>query len=820
MQKFLLILFLFYIPSALFPKNLNYLLDIKYRDFPKLSKERIVLYFTSPPLFYNISSDNNTLKITLDNTDLKNFYGNLKIPSFIIDTISVKQLKNNLSVKITFKNRILDYSEIKSEKPPLLYIKVTTTPVKIAPAKPAKSVDNTTGKPTVKGKKITKPKTSLKPTKKRKKKPVIKRKPRPKVKEIVTKAQIDKARNYYEQGLAYMSERKFAEAIAVFQNLISSTKKTNPYHIKAEFRIADCYYFTVNKEKSNEIMAIQKMYRQLLAKYPKSTEAAWAAFQMANCYKLLGFFEEAAGTYKFVTKYYPKSVYAPKAFLELSTIYYNMKKYKSALENFRKILINYSDSIIAIQANYYIANSLYHLDRFDEAYKVFMEALKRNKKFLFTDPETLYNIGNTYYHRKDYLKSREYFLKLRTLFPKTQYFDLALLKIGESYIQTKEYPPAIYVFKRVIDVSKSKDNIIIARMELAAIGTKNIKDKELLKKYYNLLNPEKAYNYIIKNYPKHKLTQIAFARIINYYLDKKNYASAINYIEKFFQRFPGSQIKDSIKKKIKPTLIGYFNNLFTEKKYDTIVTYFEKYEKLMSRKISPVDTFKKVYISYKKLYLIEKAQSLLVKLLKKLPRNQELLYERLSNYILNKQYGKAFKNISKITNPIGKIKFLKGECYENFTNFKKALNIYFELLKNNFKNKGLLNYRIAETYRKSGDFKKAYGFYDYITANFNKSNINNELLKDAYFKKAHMKYLLQNFKDAVKEFKDFINLYPDDSKTDSAYYYTVKSLYYEKDYENAINFYELIKPKFKDKNILTITNNLVDEIKWIKTLSL
>jgi TolA-binding protein len=818
MQRILLVLFLICIPSIVLSKNLNYLLDIKYKDFPKTSKERIVLYFVSPPLFYNITTDNNTLKISIDNTDLKNFYGNLKIPSVIIDSISVKQIKTNLFVRIIFKKKILEYSEIKSEKPPLLYIKVTTAPVEIPKiekrtVKIIKKKDNATDNKTLK-------KTKQLPKLKPKPKPKPKYKPKPKVKEIVTKAQINKARNYYEQGLAYMTERKFAEAIAVFKSLIASTKKTNPYNVKAQFRLIDCYFFASIKRDSQEVFTIQNMYQQLIAKYPKSDEAPWAAFQMANCYKLLGFFEEAAGTYKFVTKYYPESIYTPKAFLELSIIYYNMKKYDTALKNFRTILLKYPDSIIALKAIYYTANSLYHLNMFEEAYKVYLEALKKDTSFIEKDPETLYNLGNTYFHKKNYLKAREYFLKLRTLFPKSSHFDLALLKIGESYIREKNFEPAIYVFKRVIDVSKNQDNIIIARMELADIGIKNIKDKELLKKYYKFLNPDTAYNYIIDNYPYHKLTQIAFSRIINYYLKEKKYGLAIKYIEKFFKQLPNSKIKANIRKKIKPSLVGYFNNLFAQKNYALIVYYFEKYRSILTKDLSPLKTFKKVYLSYKNLNLFSSAGKLLNKMLAKKPRDKEFIIEKIRNEIREKNYKIALKNIKKLKKIPPEIKFMEGECYEYFTNFSKALKIYFELLNKNFKSKGSLNFRIAETYRNSGSFKKAYVFYKVVTSNFTKTTIDSFFLKNSYFQKAHMKYLLQNFKDAVKEFKDFINLYPDDFKTDSAYYYIINSLYKTKKYDDALRFFEKVKADFKDKNIFKITEHLIDKIKWIKTLSL
>ncbi len=825
MRKFFFILFSFFLITNLFSKNLNYLLDIKYRDFPKEKFVRIVFYFTSPPLFQEIRlKDKNKLVVTLDNTDIQNFYGNLKVPSTIIDSFDTLQKKNSLIVTINFKSYVDRFSTIKSKSPPLLYLKVYVTNVKpVEKPKINKKQGNVTISENKTATTLKTPQEILKQIKKKKKiKKIIKKKVT--VKEVVTKAQINKMRNIYEQGLSLMADKKYNEAINVFKSIISSAKKKNPYYIKSRFRILDCYYYLLKPNDIHGLMNLAYAYQDLIAAYPKSDEAAWAAFQMANCYEKLGFLEEALGSFRFVTKYYPKSIFSATAFLHLSDILYKMKRYSEALENYKKIMMKYPQSILAIKANYYIANCLYHLKQYSRALNVFKEAIKKAPKFLNKDPETLYNIGNTYFYLKKYPYAREYFLKIRNLFPKSEFFDLALMKIGETYVKEKDFKAALYVFKRVIDVSKDKEKIIIARLELADIGLSGIiKDKNLIKKYYNYINPEIAYNYIIKNFPKHKLTQIAFSRLVGYFLDKKRFQDAVDYLEEFYKRFPNSKIKDSMDKKMYKALYGLIDLSFKNKNYQKIIFYYEKYNKTFLKEVKPLNVFKDIYFSYKNLDLTVAANRLLKKLLKSYKNDADLNFEKIVTEINNKEYKKAVKDINlfykryKKSNYLPKLKFLKAICYSKLSYFKEALNIFFDILDNNPSNKSEILFNIAEIYRNSGDLNNALKFYKLINENTEQEHIEKDIQINSYFYIGYINYLLKNYKDAVINLEAFVKLYPDDYRVDEINYYILNCFYHLKEYNKAIAYFSKIKGSFKDKNFLKLSEEVLENIKWVNS---
>ncbi len=832
MKKFFFILFSFFFLSNLFSENLNYLLDIKYRDFPKKKFVRIVFYFTSLPLFQEIRlKDKNKLLVTLDNTDMRNFYGNLKVPSTIIDSFDTLQKKNSLVVTINFKSYIDRFTTIKSKKPPLLYLKVFVTNVKPIEKPSYKLSENNTvsGNVTVTGnntiKQLKTPEEILKKVKK-KKKPVPKKEKIIKVKDIVTKAQINKMRNIYEQGLSLMVEKRYSDAIQVFNSILATAKKNNPYYIKSRFRILDCYYSMLKPNDFHGLMNLAYSYQDLIAAYPKSDEAAWAAFQMANCYERLGFLEEALGSFRFVTKYYPKSTFAETAFLHLSDILYKMKKYKEALQNYKKIILKYPKSILSIKANYYIGNCLYHLKKYKNALNVFTEAMKKAPEYLNHDAETLYNIGNTYFYLKKYPYAREYFLKIRNLFPKSPFFDLALMKIGETYVQEKDFKSALYVFKRVVDVSKDKEKIIIARLELADIGmSKKIKDKNLIKQYYNYINPEIAYNYIIKHFPKNKLTQIAFSGIVKYFLDNQRFQSAVDYLEEFFKRFPNSKIKDNMNKKMYDALYGLIDKSFKNKDYTKIIYYFEKYKKLYFKDLKPLKIFKDILFSYKNLGLSVAEKELLKRLLAKYKKDEDLNFENILINIKNNNFKKAVLNIENFNKEFKKskykkqLKFLKGFCFEKLTYFKEALNIFFDILDNNPVNKSKILYHIAETYKNSGNFQDALKFYTLITENINQEHIDKNIQKDSYFYKGYMNYLLKKYKDAVISLEDFVRLYPEDYRVDEAYYYIIDSYFNSSNYSKAKKYFEKVKTTFRNKNFLKLSKKIIENIDWINSFN-
>ncbi len=647
---------------------------------------------------------------------------------------------------------------------------------------------------------------------------------KPKIKAVITQAQIDRARNIYEQGLALMAEKKFNEAIEIFNSLISSTKKSNIYNIKAQFRLLDCYYFSVNKKNAREYFDILNSYQSLISKYPKIDEAGWAAFQIANCYKNLGFYEEALGGYRYVVKYFPKSIYSIKSNIEVADIYYKLKKYKQALKVFRDFLQKYPKSILSIKANYYIGNCLYHLNKFKEANRVYKEALKKNSDYANTDPDILYNIGNSYFKIGKYTKAREFFLKVRNLFPKSTYFDIALLKIGETYVKEKDYKSALYVFKRVVDVSKNKENIIIARLEMADIGLKNkIREKALIAKYGQFIDPETAFKYIIEHFKYDKLTQIAFSRLVNYLLKKKNYKDAVLFLEEFFKRFPDSKIKRNMDKKMYPALYGYIDNLFKHENYKKIVYYYEKYKKSYLKNERPLSVFKKIYYSYKNLYLFDYAKNLLNRLKYMYKKDEDLKFEEIFMDITFSSYEDALRKTEKFYKEFPdskynqKVKFFEGVAYKQIGAYEKALNVFYEILEKDVDNKGEVLYNIADTYKDSGDYKNAEKIYNTLINNYNEQTIPKYMLKNAYFNLGYMKYLLKNYNDAVKAFNDFKNLYPGSNDIDEANYYILNSFYKLGKYREALKFFKRIKNSFKNENFKKLSNKLIDDINWEKS---
>ncbi len=850
MRKTLYIFFILSLSTLIYSANLNYLLDIKYRDFPDKKFVRLVLYLSTPPLFQEIKKkDPYNVEIVLTDTDIKKFYGNLKIPSQFINEISTTQNKKNLVININLKSEIVEWSHIKSDAPPLLYIKISTKDAKtlepnnIEDNGTLQKFDNATPKQLPPSQKIIQDNSSkiVKRDNLTKlhsaidngtildnKSSQIKQDKKIEVDENILKIKIDEARNFYNKGLQLMAEKKYTEAIDIFDYNVKNSDKTNPFNFKSRYRIVDCVYYNGDPKDAKLYMSLVREYIDLISNYPDKDETGWAAFQLANCYKKMGFFEEALGSYKYVIKYFPDSEYKVNASIEEGNILYLLKKYQDALNSYKELLTKSPDSVIGNNLRYLIGNCLYELKKYNEAKNIYEEALKRDTTFADKSPEMLYNIANTYFYLKKYTVAREYFMKIRNLFPNSNYFDLSLLKIGETYLQDKDYNSALYIFKRVVDATENTDNIIVARLEMADIGLeKKIKDKDVYEKYKNFLDPDTAYNYIINNYGNNELVQIAMSRLINYYLDQSRNNDALIYLEEFYSRFPESNIKQKMDEKMLLALNKYILDLFKVYDYGKVIYFYEKYKNSYLKEFKPLDVYKAIFLSYKNLDLSGQGRDILENLSAKYNNDPDIQFELIEDSYKSKAYKKVILEAGKYyqkypeSKKINRVKFYEALSYKNLKNYQKASNILFDLLKSDIVNedKGRDVFYLAEIFRETGDYENALKLYSTVTENYNEEILGKNIIKDSYFYAGYMKYLLKNYQDAVNDFTNFRNLYPE-HHPDEVIYYIISSFAKNSKYEEALNFFENNKNNFKNEAFLKLSSEVIDNIKWSQKLNL
>ncbi len=809
---------LFFVINLLYGENLNYITAIKYKDFPKKNFVRLVLFFVSPPPFFEIKKlSERKLKIILYNTDLTKYVPIVKVKSEILSEIIPKQNNANVEVTFIFKKDIYDYSYIKSVVPNLIYLKVIVHKQKKIPLE---SENKTKEKKITKKETLKKLQKKVAPKQAKKVKPKIKPKPKPRKVEI-PEVKISQAKKIYDLGLYKMAEGKYSEAISIFNQILSQFSKDNPYYIKAQFRIADCYYKTMDLKDPHSVMNVAKIYFELVSKYPKNPESSWGMFQIGNCYMKLGFYEEALAAFKYVIKYAPKTLYVKTAKFNVGTILLKFRKYNEAIKYFQDIIKNYPKSLILEKAYYKLGDCYAALKKYKKAIKYYQYAEKNWPQLLNNMPETLYNIGDTYFHLKKYGKAREYFLKIRSLFPKTNYVNIALLKVGETYLKENKIDNALYVFNRVIQISKDKNNQIIARIRMAEIGFKYNISPEIKKEYGYLVNPEKGFLYIIKNYPENKLTQVAYSKLVKYYLKNGIYSKAVYYLEEFFRKFPFSEIADLMKSNLKQALKGYINLLFQNKNYYKIAVYYEKYKEDLFNTIYNQNLFLQIALSLKNLFLIQESTTLFKKIYKKTKKNKDFIeYNIIDNdFILEDKniLNKINIFLKKYPNSLYKndLLFLKGKIIAKSGNFYESLKIYLKLLNSNYK-PFLVTYEIAKLYESIGDLKNAYKQYSMLISFPYSDNNVNFIISDIYFKKGYLDFKLKNYDSAIKELGQFIKRFPNDNRVAEAYFYIGQCYFLKGDYKKAKEKFNFIIKSYTKTFWAKSSSYYLQKINWIE----
>jgi len=161
---------------------------------------------------------------------------------------------------------------------------------------------------------------------------------------------------------------------------------------------------------------------------------------------------------------------------------------------------------------------------------------------------------------------------LTQLFPDSSLVDKALLKIGEAKMDG-EYPDeAIEVFSSVISLPKS-DLKAQAQYMIGQVHEKiALRDAEVHNRDPNLSNAILAYQRCAEMYPESPFAGEALDKIATYYITAKDYARAVELMERVFAEYPDASFLD--KMLLKWVIVAYrMNNLPVAK---------EKAEQLLS----------------------------------------------------------------------------------------------------------------------------------------------------------------------------------------------------------------------------------------------
>ncbi len=242
------------------------------------------------------------------------------------------------------------------------------------------------------------------------------------------------------------------------------------------------------------------------------------------------------------------------------------KDYKRAIAEFKKLLKHYPLSKLANLSRFYIAEAYENLGQYYKAFENYQLVID---KYPYTDKvdeiiKRQYRIGNLFFSgqkaklfgmallpAKD--KAIEIFAKVAENSPYGDYGALAQYKLGECYMETKDYINAALAFKKIIEnypksplIDDAKYNIALCAVNAATGPEYNEEDtdkaikefKDFVRRYPDSEMEKEARHFIDKL--ESEKAENSF-HIAQFYERQNNLDSARIYYEEIVTKYPQSE---------------------------------------------------------------------------------------------------------------------------------------------------------------------------------------------------------------------------------------------------------------------------------------
>ncbi|MBM3241590.1 tetratricopeptide repeat protein [Candidatus Poribacteria bacterium] len=373
----------------------------------------------------------------------------------------------------------------------------------------------------------------------------------------------------FSETLLLVEQQKYQLAIQSIEKLLPKIealgqKEGNEISARAQYVLGNCY----RKEKKWDDAI--KAYQQVADGYQL---ADYVKFNIAESFRELGDFENAALWYKKFLDAHPNHFKVSAAQFQLAVCYISFSfaldsamqntntaltsttqttnKYKEALEILLALAGN-KNSDYSREAAYYIGKAYEGLSLLPDAYlayvKVILEktadsaarkaldsinALIAKEPTLKVTREQRFNFGMVCFDAGKYQKAREEFGKVITK-EKNALSAKATYMIGQSYYQQKKYSLAIAEYQKVVNLYPESDVVISALYKTAHSWRRNSE----VDKGNKLLED------VVSKYPQSELADNALYDIALELKGRQQYKSAAAFFTRLRKEYPGNEQAD------------------------------------------------------------------------------------------------------------------------------------------------------------------------------------------------------------------------------------------------------------------------------------
>lgn len=554
------------------------------------------------------------------------------------------------------------------------------------------------------------------------------------------------------RGMQLFNLGGYRDAIPYFEQSIASSGYNSYLKNLAKFWQAEALF---RNNQFQESVEIDLYLATKDADFKQTPEYSTSLYNLAYGYFKLSNFGQAKAWF---TKYLAMgrgATYSNEARLRLGDCHFMQRDYRGAINIFSQTPSK--DPLTNTYAKYQMAISYGLLGEDSKKIGSLTEIVKTHSKTRYY-PEVLYELGRTLVQAGDNNKAMQYFQELSTDYRESHYYPKALLEMGLISINQQQGDKAIDFYKKILQESPDSPEA-----QSAIAGLENI--------YSERGTSEQFLDYLDqRGLSKAKSTdekeQMVFNSAEKHYLSE-NYASAINSLTSFINRFPtGSKIAqayyylgESYNKTGKPesALDAY------HKVMENGEGSFSELATLNYAKISyQLENYKQAIKGYSTLSMIAALEN----------NKVEAQIGKINSFFMDHQYENALAECQRADNfNLGeanktRVKYVEAKSYYLLGERSKALPLLKELSRNKITSEGAESaYLLISNLFDNGDFtsveKEVFAFSDSKTPQtywLAKSFI---LLGDSYAERG-------NWEQAVATFRSIRDSYKPRTKDDIA----------------------------------------------------
>jgi TolA-binding protein len=251
-------------------------------------------------------------------------------------------------------------------------------------------------------------------------------------------------------GIQYVliAQGKTEKAVSLINDFVIKNPKSNVSE-KLFFKKGEIYYSRKQYDKA------KLSYYEFITAFPQSPLLPDAYYWMGKSSGNLGKYNEALQYFNKVFDDFPEKEAAASAVIEIVTIYNGREDYNSALISLNKSLGKLSKSPRLAELKFMKAEALINKGDINDAYDVFVDIVQNYNGNIFTEKSKI-ELGIIDLAAKRYDNAAIYFKNLSEsrndeLGAKAQFY------LGELYAEQAKYPEAVTAFVRVNTVFSAYD---------------------------------------------------------------------------------------------------------------------------------------------------------------------------------------------------------------------------------------------------------------------------------------------------------------------------------------------------------------------------